>query len=103
MTRVHRFVFLWILTAAFAVSAQAQSRMNFPRLLSPRDLSTTGFAFVNTSSAPVTVTLNSYSADGLLAGQSFLTVPAKGQTAKLASEVLGISKEAWVQVVSPNS
>src|SRR5262249_33040308 len=42
--------------------------------------------------------------DGTLLSQSTLTVPAKGQTARLASEILpGVTATSWIQVVSPSA
>jgi hypothetical protein len=81
--------------------AWAQTRLNFPRQLTVEELSTTGFAMVNTSAEPVSVSFNFYAPDGTVAGQSIQTVPAKGQLARLASEIApAVNRTVWVQVVS---
>ena len=88
---------------AFGLSSEAQSRLNFPRVLSAQELSTTGLAFVNTSPFATAATFNFYGSDGTLAGQSQVVVPPKGQVAKLASEILSTVKTStWIQVSSSN-
>jgi hypothetical protein len=90
--------------AALTEPAEAQLRLNFPTTLSAQDLGTTGFAFVNTSPAAVSATFNAYGKDGMLLSQSTLPVPAKGQTARLASEILpGVTATSWIQVLSPSA
>jgi hypothetical protein len=90
--------------SVFAVSSEAQSRLNFPRVLSANELSTTGFALVNTSSATVIATFNFYDSDGKLVQQTPLSVPAKGQVAKLASEIFSTAKTStWIQVSSAST
>lgn len=84
--------------------AEAQARLNFPRQLSASELSTTGLAMVNTSSATVTATFNFYGIDGALVTQSGQTVPAKGQFARLASEIFpAVNTAGWIQVVSSSA
>jgi hypothetical protein len=88
----------------FAFSSEAQVRLNFPRLLSAQELTTTGLAFVNTSNSSVAADLSFYGSNGALLGKSPLSVPAKGQVAKLASEVLpNVTTSTWIQVSSSSS
>jgi len=104
MRRWAQFFFCIFFFWFFALSGYGQSRLNFPRVLSAQELSTTGFAFVNTSPSTVVATLSFYGNDGVLAGQAPLTVPAKGQVAKLASEIASnVNRSAWVQVSSPHT
>jgi hypothetical protein len=96
--------FAMFLLSVFALCSEAQVRLNFPRLLTPQELATTGLAFVNTSSSSVSANFSFYAADGTLLGQSPLVVPAKGQVAKLASEILpNITTSTWIQVSSSSS
>jgi hypothetical protein len=87
-----------------AGSADAQSRLNFPRILSPRELSTTGFALVNTSSSAVSATFNVSGGNGQLVTSRSISVPPGGQIARTGSEVLGAaSEEGWVQITSSSA
>jgi hypothetical protein len=89
---------------AFVVSAEAQSRLVFPRVLSIQELATTGFALVNTSPGSADATFTFYSAAGQLVTTKVLTVPGKGQIAKLGSEIVsGASSGGWVLVTSSGS
>jgi len=89
---------------AFAISAQAQVRLNFPRQLTAQELSTTGFALVNTSSTAATATFSFYGTDGVLIAQASITVPAKGQVARLASEIMpNANAPGWVQIATSSS
>jgi hypothetical protein len=104
VVRVYCLCLALMFGAALTEPAEAQLRLNFPTTLSAQDLGTTGFAFVNTSPASVSATFNAYGKDGTLLTQSTLSVPAKGQTARLASEVLpGVTATSWIQVVSPSA
>src|SRR5262245_58405235 len=99
MAHALRIVFGLGLLVSVTVRAEAQSRLTFPRVLSTQDLSTTGFALVNTSSSPAEAAFNFYSAAGLPVGSVTRTVPAKGQIAKLGSEILsGSTSSSWVQI-----
>src|SRR5690242_13619745 len=82
--RVVTFLLLWF--ALFAASGEAQSHLDFPRVLTPQEMATTGFAFVNTSSAQVNASFTFYGVDGAIQGQGSLAVPARGQVARLGSE-----------------
>ena len=104
MLNLRRFIWWLAISALFACSAEAQSRLNFPRVLSAGELATTGIALVNTSSASVVATFNFYGLDGILVGQAPLTVPAKGQVAKLAKEILSsVTVSTWIQISSSSS
>jgi hypothetical protein len=96
--------FAIFLLSGFAICSEGQVRLNFPRVLTPQELSTTGLAFVNTSSSSLSANFSFYGADGALLGTSALGVPAKGQIAKLASEILpNIKSSTWIQVSSSSS
>src|SRR5436190_4114547 len=102
---LRRSVILSVLTLVFvcAISAQAQSRLIFPRLLAVADLPGTGFALVNTSSVALDAKYLFYSATGQLVTSRVITVPAKGQVARLGSEIfVGATSGGWVLVTSAN-
>src|SRR5262245_28790800 len=104
MFRAKQFELLLVTFFALGTAAEAQSRLNFPRQLSANELSTTGFALVNTSSAAVVATFNLYGTNGSLVTQSTQNVPAKGQLARLASEIFpSLSAAGWVQIVSSST
>src|SRR6266571_850084 len=73
----------FVLVLLLAGSAEAQSRLNFPRVLPLQELRTTGFGLVNTASSPVVANFTFYGIDGQIAGSSSLSVQAGGQVAKL--------------------
>src|SRR5690348_11696777 len=85
-------------------TSNAQSRLNFPIVLSGNDLATTGIALVNTSSSPVPAVLNFYGNDGQpVVNQYPLLIPASGQIARLASEMIPrTTASGWIQIVSPS-
>src|SRR5262249_44891024 len=89
----------------FCATSNAQSRLNFPIVLSGNDLPTTGIALVNTSSSPVLAALSFYGNDGQpIANQYPFIIPAGGQTARLASEMIPkTSLSGWIQIVSPSA
>src|SRR5215470_8083143 len=97
----------WALVAPFLFCAtgNAQSRLNFPIVLSGSDLPTTGIALVNTSSSPVLAGLNFYGIDGqTIVNQYPFIIPAGGQIARLASEMIPrTSASGWIQIVSPSA
>jgi hypothetical protein len=104
MFRAKQFELLLVVFFALGTAAEAQSRLNFPRQLSANELSTTGFALVNTSSASVAATFNFYGTNGSLVTQSIQNVPAKGQLARLASEIFpSLNAAGWVQIVSSST
>src|SRR5689334_3232451 len=67
---------LWIV---LPVAAQAQSSLVFPRLLTPAELSSTGFAVVNSGATAATVTFTLYGDSGAAVSSSTQTVAAGGQ------------------------
>jgi len=80
--------------------SSAQSTLNFPRVIQPGEYATTGFAVVNPGPDPATVTFTLYGADGSFQ-KSPLTIPARGQRARLASELFPSALSAgWVQGTS---
>jgi hypothetical protein len=104
MFRSKKLPILCVLFLGLAATAEAQSRLSFPRVLSAGELATTGFALVNTASSTVTATFNLYGADGVLVTQSVQNVPGRGQLARLASEVFPtVTTAGWVQIVSSNA
>jgi hypothetical protein len=83
------------------ILSYGQSSLTFPRVMTPPDFSTTGFALVNpgTAAAPVTFTL--YGAGGTPLLTSPQTIPPRGQFARLASELFPAAANAgWVQASS---
>jgi hypothetical protein len=104
MFRAKQLELLLVVFIALGAAAEAQSRLNFPRQLSANEFSTTGFALVNTSSAAVAATFNLYGTNGSLVTQSTQNVPAKGQLARLGSEIFPSANVAgWVQIVSSST
>jgi hypothetical protein len=98
-TRVLALLLILLPTLAYG-----QSTLNFPRVMQPQDLRTTGFAFVNPVSAPADMTLTLYGEDGSTQASVTQTVPARGQFAKLASELFPASNASgWIQVTSPSA
>ena len=101
---VYRPLVGFVLVLLLAGSAEAQSRLNFPRVLPLQELRTTGFGLVNTASSPVVANFTFYGIDGQIAGSSGLSVPAGGQVAKLGSEIFtSANASGWVQVTSSSS
>ena len=101
MDRIRQAFCAFILLLMISTMSHGQSRLNFPRTLSVQELATTGIALVNTSSSPVAATFNLYGSNGSLVTQSTLNVPATGQAARLASEILpGATGSGWIQVTS---
>ena len=84
------------------VTGHAQSRLNFPIVLSGNDLATTGIALVNTSASPVLANLNFYGTDGQpIVTQYPLNIPSGGQLARLASEMIPkTNASGWIQIVA---
>jgi hypothetical protein len=98
LTRVSLFLI------AFSELCNAQQRLNFPRVLTVEELSTTGIALVNTSPSAVAATFNFYGSDGVLATRATLSVPAGGQVAKLASGILpNAASNGWIQILSSSA
>src|SRR5262245_33808852 len=78
-----------------------QSTLSFPRVLQPQDFNTTGFAIVNSASAPASVLFTVYDAKGQSQYTTSQTVPAGGQYSRLASEIFpGAAVSGWVEVTS---
>jgi hypothetical protein len=103
MTRWLR-VSLLALVIASAATAEAQSKLNFPRLIPPNELSTTGFSLVNTGSSFASVTFICYGTNGSVVTQVLQSVPAKGQLALLGSEAMpNVTEACWVQMLSSSS
>jgi hypothetical protein len=80
----------------------SQSILNFPRVFTPADLASTGFAVVNPGATGAAVTFTLYSAAGsAVASSPAQTVPAGGQLAKLGTELFPAANQAgWVQATS---
>src|SRR5216110_3426256 len=101
------WIFACAVMASFltCVTNSAQSRLNFPIVISGNDLPTTGIALVNTSSSAVLAALSFYGNDGQpIVSQYPLIIPAGGQIAHLASEMIPkTTASGWIQVVSPSA
>src|SRR5436190_9286294 len=77
-----------------------QSTLTFPRVMQPGDFSTTGFALVNPGSTNATVTFTLYGENGN-PQTATQTITARGQIAKLASELFpGVRNAGWIQATS---
>ena len=78
-----------------------QSTLNFPRVMQPGDFKTSGFAVVNPDSTVATVTFTLYGTDGDSQATTTETIPARGQLARLASELFPEAAAAgWTQATS---
>src|SRR5437867_2588299 len=64
-----------------------QSTLSFPRVMQPQEFSTTGFALVNPGATNAAVTYTLYGAGGTPLSTATQTITARGQLAKLASEL----------------
>jgi len=87
------------LITALSQLAEAQTVFNFPIAVGG---STVGFAIVNPNAVETTATFRLYSFDGASLGTNTMTVPARGQIAKLDSEIFPVinhqAELGWVQV-----
>lgn len=85
----------------FTVVAPQASQLNFPRLLALSDLAGTGLAVTNPSGTDATVTFTLYSDSGAAVGVANETVPARGQFARLGSELFPTaSQPGWIKATS---
>ena len=85
----------------FPAICHAQSTLSFARAMQPADFRTTGFAVVNPAATSATVSFSLYGAGGSPEQVSTLTIPARGQAAKLASELFTSTRASgWVQATS---
>ena len=103
---VHFISLLTVLVAVLlgAVRVDAQSVLNFPRVLSSETVFT-GVAIGNPTSGEATVTLTAYGADGTLAeggeNPTTVTIAAGGQLARQHRELFGDGEfNGWVQATS---
>src|SRR6516162_4207814 len=104
MRKLRLSAFLFSLLLIKTLSCDAQTTLQFPKTLSAQELSTTGIALVNTSSTPATAVFTLYGLDGSLVTQNNVTVPAAGQTARLAGDVLASPNTGgWIQITSTSN
>jgi hypothetical protein len=86
---------------AFPVAVQAQSTLIFPRLLTPAELGSTGFAIANSGATAATVTFLLHSDSGSTISSSTQTITAGGQLAKLGTELFpNVGASGWVSGTS---
>lgn len=86
---------------AFASAAQSQSTLSFPRAIQHSELSTSGYAIVNPGATDAAVTLTLYRNTGTVEATANVTIRARGQVAKLASEFFPAATNAgWVEATS---
>jgi hypothetical protein len=78
----------------------AQSTLNFPHVLEPPDFGNSGFAIVNPGPADAAATFTLFGADGSAVSTSTQTIRARGQLAKVASQLFPPTLAGWVQVTS---
>jgi hypothetical protein len=82
-------------------TATPASELNFPRLNTPSDMKTAGYAIVNPGPADAPVTFTMYSTAGAALSISNQVVSAGGQLAKLGSELFpNVTQQGWVQATS---
>jgi len=84
----------------FPLYTQAQSTLNFPHVLAPADFATVGFAVVNPGASDATATFTLFAVDGSVLGTATQTVRARGQIAKLATDLFAPKASGWVQLTS---
>jgi len=101
MSLLMRRFFLVLLSIIFLpLCSLAQSTLNFPHVIEPPDLATTGFAIVNPGPTDAAATFTLFGADGSVVGTSTQTIAARGQLAKLASQLFPPVLAGWVRVTS---
>jgi len=93
-----------LFAASFTEMAMSQSTLNFPRALTLNDRQTTGFALVNPGAEPAPVSFKLLSSTGTQIAASEETIPARGQLARLCSELFPTGSDTgWVQATSSAS
>ena len=81
--------------------AQDPSTLDFPRVFSPTDLLTSGFAIVNPSNFAASVRFTLYGTDGSTIATSSQTIASGGQLALLGSQLFPTATSpGWVQATS---
>src|SRR2546427_5570115 len=97
-------VFVFISVLFFPICSRAQSTLNFPHVLGPLEFGTTGFAVVNLGATAATATFTLFGPDGTSLKISNQKIGARGQLARLASELFPATLAAgWGQVTSPTT
>ena len=97
-------VFIFISVLFFPICSRAQSTLNFPHVLGPLQFDATGFAVVNPGATDATATFTLFGLDGTSLKTSNQGIGARGQLARLASELFPATFVAgWVQVTSPTT
>jgi hypothetical protein len=96
-----RKAFLLLINIVFLpLCSLAQSTLNFPHVLEPPDFANSGFAVVNPGPADAAATFTLFGADGSVVGTSTRTIGARGQLARVASQLFPPVLAGWVQVTS---
>src|SRR6185369_11346497 len=69
--------------------------------MQPQDFRTTGFALVNPGSSSASVTFTLFGENGAALASNTMTIPARGQLSRLASELFpGATTGGWIQSTS---
>lgn len=101
--RVKGFTFVTALLL-FPAIAHAQSTLTFARVMEPPEFATTGYAVVNPGAASAAVTFRLYGIHGQIVSTSPRTIPARGQFARLGSELFpNASAAGWVEATSTST
>src|SRR5205809_3128224 len=98
---IKKAVVAFISVVFLPICSPAQSILNFPHVLGPLEFATTGFAVVNPGATEAIATFTLFGPDGVALKSSDQRIGARGQIAKLASELFPATLvAAWVQVSS---
>jgi len=98
---IKKAVVAFICVVFLPICSPAQSILNFPHVLGPLEFDTTGFAVVNPGATEAIATFTLFGPDGVALKSSDQRIRARGQIAKLASELFPATLvAAWVQVSS---
>src|SRR3990172_3809371 len=98
--RVNRITLLAALLA-FPAVVHAQSALIFARVIEPAEFATTGFAVTNPGPTDATVDFRLYNIAGQTLSSATRNIPARGQFAKVASELFpNTGAAAWVEAAS---
>lgn len=90
-----------ILLLCIPPSAFGHTEIFFPRIFTPSELPNTGFVLLNPDPIPASVFVYLLSEGGQKISESFLTIPPKGQAARLGSELFPDARaNGWVYVIN---
>jgi hypothetical protein len=94
---------LTLLLIAFIFSPvllRGQSTLTFARMIETAEMRSMGIAIVNPGAASAPVSFTLFGSSGQTVGTATLSVPAGGQTARLANELFPNAPGGWVQATS---